>query len=207
MTRFEIAAPCHVPALPGGGAGRHAAWIEAALLVRVTVPEWQYGEETWVHWTASVGEDGRPIAVPRRFDPGRFAVAPGEPDPAVSKGAVRVGEADARKFVAGVLAQWNPVVHRQSTLGLVSRLDEPRDEFRKRCLALLRPLLHGGGADRDAVASRLAQIAAGIESEALRHDRFAVRHARIGLVWYPDGREPAAPAAELMIAGGVRGNR
>ena len=50
-------------------------------------------------------------------------------------------------------------------------------------------------------------MAAGIESLVPGAGRLEVRHARVAVVWYPDGREPAVPAAELMVAGAVRGAR
>ncbi len=205
--RLEIAGPCHVPSASDAASALYAAWLEAALLVRVAVADWDYGEETWAHWTSPVGGDGRTTAAPSRFAPARFAVTPGEPERGPATGSLRLGEKEAREFVATVLAHWHPALHRQPELGLVSRLDEPRDEFRKRCLSLLRPLLLAGTAGRETIAGRLARIAAGIESLPLSVEQITVRHARLGLVWYPEGRAPAVPAAELMVAGAIRGAR
>jgi hypothetical protein len=205
VTRYEIAPACRVAASPGSRPAAWSPWLEAALSLRVTVPEWQHDEGSWAHWAAPAGD---PAAAPRRYDPGRFAVVAGAPD-AAAAGTAPAGldEVAARGFVERVLAGWRPALHRQSSLGLVSRLDEPREEFRRRCLALLRPLLSGGGADREAVAARMAKVAAGIESLVLEAGRLEVRHARVAVVWYPDGRVPAVPVAELMVGGAARGAR
>jgi hypothetical protein len=132
---------------------------------------------------------------------------PGRPERAGTSGAGDVTDRSAVALVAAVLAEWRPLLHRQPALGLVSTLDESRDGFRRRCLGLLRPLLLDRAAPAESVAERLAQLAAGIESRSLDLADAAVRVARVGLVWYPASREPAALPAELMARGAPRGTR
>jgi hypothetical protein len=182
-------------------------WIEAALLLRIEVAAWAFREDSWAHWTAPLDSGGSPCGAARPFDPGRHAMTPGEPEGLEPASAVRIGEPAARAFVDAVLAQWRPVLHRQPMLGLVSRLDEPRDEFRKRCLGLLRPLLNRTGTSGEELAEKLARVAADIASVSIGREEIAVRHAEVGVVWYPAGREPATTAVDLMTTGTARGGR
>jgi hypothetical protein len=204
--RLEIAPACHVVAPPGDVAPCHSAWLEGALRLRATVVPWHFREEAWSHWAAPLGGDGASWGAPRRFDPGRFALAPGRPDGATAPDPA-LGEQAAAAFVELVIGQWRPVLHRQPELALVSRLDEPLEEFRRRCRSALRPLLTAGPADPAELATESARLSAAIESISLGGEEIIVLHGRIGVVWYPVGREPAAASPELMLAGAARGGR
>ncbi len=207
MTRYEIGRPCHVAAPAAGQAAHYAPWLEAALLVRIEIAAWQLRDEDWAYWAALLDASGKPTGEPRRFDRGRYAMAPGEPEGLMPLATDPIGESVAHSFVDAVLARWHPRVHRQAALDLVSRLDEPREEFRRRCLTLLRPLLGRDGAAGENLAERLGRIASGVETVDLGREEIAVRYARVGVVWYPAGREPAQSAAALMTGGAVRGER
>jgi hypothetical protein len=207
MDRVELAPPCRIAAPPGGGGGPLLPWMEAALLVRVRLPAWQHREEAWLHWAVALAPDGSPAASPRRFEPGRYAREPLAGGTTIGADVPGPGEAEARAFVGDLLASWRPVVHRHVELGLVSGLDEPREAFRRRCLAALRPLLTDATGRRESAAAELARVAGGIETAVVERADVELRFARVGVGWYPEGREPVLPPDELLITGAARGAR
>jgi len=204
MLRFELAPPRHLPPAGGGGSCRWVAWLEAALLVRVAVPAWAHVEESWVHWAFRLAPDGGADGRARPFDPAARAALPGAPPAALRPG---VGESEARAIVGDEWARWRPALHRHPDLGVVSRLGESADAFRRRCLSPLRPLARRGGADAATVAARLGELAAGVESMRLGAENVEVRAARVAVAWYPEGTEPAPLPDDPMVAGAVRESR
>jgi hypothetical protein len=203
MVRFEISQPRRVRPPDGADAAAWVPWLETALLVRVEIPAWGHAEETWLHWAFRVAPDGRPGGAALAYDPGCRAAIPGAPEAGVERFPTRIRESEVCGFVAEQLASWRPVVHRHRELGVVSRLDEPAESFRRRCLAPLRPLLQRGGAStaRAEVAARIGALASGIESMRLGAASLSVRCAQAAEVWYPEGTGPALSPADRMVAG------
>lgn len=207
MTGPELEPPRHVLPRPGDPCGSWVPWLELSLLVRANVREWGHVESAWFHRAFAVGSDGSPAGDAVPFDPAARAAVPGEP-PAMNgdRPPAAVAKGAAREVVAAVLSNWRPAVHRHPELEVVSRLDEPADEFRRRCLAPLRPLVQagGGGAAAAARAARLGALARGIETVRLDPECLEVLIARLAVVWYPAGSGPRPPASDPMVAGGAR---
>ena len=208
MVRWEFQPECHVRPSSGGGACAWDAWLEAAVLMRATVAAWEYADEVWLHWAVRLDVAGAPEGDVRGFDPGRYARAAGRPPGgAHHRSPIVLDEAMARGWVSGRVAAWRPVVHRHAELGIVSRLDESADEFRKRCLAPLRPALRSGGVAAVAVAERLGDLARGIETLRFEPGHHELRCARVAVVWYPAGTAPACAGGDAMVTGAPRGRR
>ena len=200
----------HVLPSPDGSDGGWTAWIEAALLVRAEIPAWDHVEETWVHWAFRPAAEGAPAGPAPSNDPAVRAAVPGAPAiEGQARPATAIDEAAARELVAGHLARWRPAVHRQRDLGIVSRLGEPRETFRKRCLSPLRPLLRAGaGAIAQAeLAARLVALASGIETIQLGADSLELRCARMAVVWHPEGAGPASAPPDVMATGAAKEKR
>lgn len=175
-------------------------WIEVAVQVRVSVPEWGLDETGWVHWAVPV-RVGRPdlnAALP--FDPGRRAAVVGEPPGELRRSEASLDGSETARICEVLLARWQPRVHFHSVLRIPSRLEEPLEDFRRRCLRLLPPLLRGGGL-QGSEAAEAARLAASIESRALADDELLVLTLRVGLGWYPAGVEPAAAPADPLMRG------
>jgi hypothetical protein len=205
MVRWEPLTVRHVQPAPGRAARTWGAWLEAALLVRTTVSAWEHADEGWLHWAVRLTADGAPAGDVVSFDPGRHASASGEPPSGErTHGPIVLDEGMARRWLAGTLAAWRPALHRHADLGLVSRLDEPGEEFRKRCLTPLRPLLQGRGKVSAEAAERLSRLARGIETIQLAPEHLDVRCARVAVVWYPCKAEPASAGGDPMVTGQAR---
>ena len=204
-----MAPPRHVPPARGVETGAWSPWLEAALLVRTEIPAWEHAEEAWLHWTFRVTPDGRPFGPARAYDPSCHAAVPGEPETGGGPPLPEIREAAARELVAEHLAGWRPVVHRHRELGVISRLDEPGETFRKRCLSPLRPLLQRDGASMPPaeIAARLGTLASGIETAHLGADSLELRCARLAVVWYPAGIGPALAPVDPMVSGPAKESR
>jgi hypothetical protein len=206
--RLDLAPVRTVPPRLDDGAPMWAAWIEVALLVRAEVPAWAWAESAWLHRAIAVAGEGRPGGTSVPFEPAARAASPGEPPLERRAGPPpRVGREEARALAAAVLASLRPEVHRHAELGLVSRLDEPAGEFRRRCLAPLRALLPGGGPPSADAAARVAALVRGIETVALGAGQLATEYARVGVAWYPVGSGPRPAESDAMLAGAARGQR
>jgi hypothetical protein len=206
--RLDLEPARTVPPRLDAGAPRWAPWIEVALLVRASVPAWAWAATEWVHRAAEVAGDGTPAGEPVPFEPSARAAFPGEPPPDRRAGPPpRLDHEKARALAVAVLAAWRPAVHRHAELALVSRLDEPADEFRRRCLAPLRPLLQGGGPPPADAAARLAALARGIQSMTLGPEHLDALCARVAVAWHPAGGGPRPAAGDAMVAGTVRERR
>jgi len=175
-------------------------WIEVAAQVRVSVPEWGLDEAGWVHWAVPVRQ-GRPEPeAAAAFDPGRRAAVSGEPPGELRRGEASLDDSAAAGICEALLARWQPRVHFHPILRLASRLDEPLEGFRQRCMRLLEPVLRGA-AEGDAEALARSRLQAPIESLALAGDRLGLLNLRAGVGWYPEGVEPAKPPADPLMQG------
>jgi hypothetical protein len=88
-------------------------------------------------------------------------------------------------------------VHYNAALRLPSRLDEPVEAFRQRCMSLFGPVpVRPEGSDRN--GKETARLAAAIESRALSGDELEVLVWRVGVGWYPTGVEPTPASADPL---------
>jgi hypothetical protein len=207
VSRLEIAPTCHVAAPAGSAVPDFSPWLEVALRLEIAVAAWQVREQAWSHFAMPLAPDGSVRGAPRRFDPARHALVQGQPASGVIDPDPVAGDDVLVAVVERLIGQWRPLLHRQPALDLVSRLDEPLEEFRRRCRGVLRPLLAARPADAAALAEQAARLTAAIESISLGVDEITVLHGRARVVWRPAGREPAPASAELMLLGAPRGGR
>lgn len=193
---------------PSGWAGRvFLPFVEITARAEIEVAEWRFREPVWLHWAAPVLGGSVQAAAARRFDPGRRAAAPGEPDRARrSPGAVpSAGEMAA--LGNAVAREWRCELHRHSRLDLVSRLDEPLDEFLRRCRALVGSALRAGAVEKESVAAEIHRLGAETESRALGAEHLRVMSVEARLGWYPEGVRPDLAEGTLMVTGEPRGAR
>lgn len=195
VRRPDLVRPRTISAPAGTAPAGYWPWVEVAAVVRVSVAGWGLDDTSWVHWAVPVSEGQPEVSSAVTFDPGRRAALPGEPSPELRRREAALDETVAARLGEGLLARWQPRVHYNAALRLPSRLDEPLGAFRRRCIGLFGPIPgRREGCDRGGKeAERLAEA---IESRALSGDELEVLLWRVGVVWYPDGVEPAADRAE-----------
>jgi hypothetical protein len=197
--RPELSAPRTISRPAGAGSATYLPWVEVSALVHLAVSAWGVEDTTWMHWAMPV-DDGRPnVERMIGFDPNRRAATPGEP--AVS---ARAGRSDLNPDevarVCEVLAEvWKPRLHFHAGLRLASGLDEPIEVFRRRCLALLAPVLRNLESPRCKVES--ARRTSTIESRELGGPELKVLRWRVGVGWYPSGIEPSPAPEDPMMFG------
>lgn len=186
---------------PGGeGEGKPLSpWLEVTLLVRVSVPEWSMEELAFSHWAAPW--EGKTTGLPwRRFDPGRWAAFSGVPaDVAVAPLTV----AEAEVLVGDVMAFLPQEMYHQPLLGLNSAFDEGFSAFRHRCLKAVARTVQEGLLRRDPAAAQVvARVVDGIQRRSLKPEERELLEARVGLAFYPEGKEPSVASGNLMVEGG-----
>jgi hypothetical protein len=196
--RPELVPPRIVSARAGSAPAHYRPWVEVAALVRMTIAAWGSSDETWVHWAVPVVEDSPDPDGGVPFDPGRRAAFPGDPAPELRAGEAAIDEGSAAGLCQSLRDRWRPQVHYHPVLRLSSRLNEPREEFQRRCASVFsRAARQRGGAASDREAG--ARLAAAFESRTLTGDELEVLWWRVGVGWYPAGVEPTAtPVNPLM---------
>ncbi len=199
LMRPEFSAPRTVSSPAGGELQRYRPWVEVSALVRVSVAGWDVAETAWVHWAVPVKDGRADLEGTVVFDPGRRAAAPGEPAAELRAGESALDEEEAVRVCEALAERWRPRLHFHNQLRLASRLDEPPDAFRRRCLALLAPVLRNVDSSRR--KGEFARLAASIESRELRAGELHVLRWRVGVGWYPSGIEPAAAPEDPMMLG------
>jgi hypothetical protein len=197
--RPELSPPRTVSKPAGAGSATYRPWVEVSAFVHIAVSAWGVEDTTWVHWAMPV-DDGR-VEVERtiNFDPNRRAATLGEP--AASARVVRSElNHDEAARVCGILAEvWKPRLHYHVGLRLASSLDEPIEVFRRRCLALLAPVLRTLEPSRR--ESESARLISAIETRELSGRELKVLRWRVGVGWYPLGIEPAPAPEDPMMFG------
>jgi hypothetical protein len=193
--------PARTLSAPAGQAkAGYRPWIEVAARVRVSVPGWGLDEAGWVHWAVPVRQ-GRPEPeAATTFDPGRRAAFPGEPPGELRRDEASLDVSAAARLCEALLARWQPRVYFHPVLGVASRLDEPLEDFRRRCMRLLEPVMRGAAASGREAPDQ-TRLVAPIESLSLPGDRLQVLSLRAGVGWYPEGVEPAPPPADPLMQG------
>ncbi len=203
VTRVELSPPRTISAPAGARAAPYRPWVEISALARVAVPDWGLTDSLWIHWAVPMrdgsAEPDRAVA----FDPGRRAATPGQPAPEARASSGELDQAGAEIVREALVARWSPLLHYHRGLRLASRMDEPIDGFRRRCLALLVPLVRRLDATGGGEGSSL--LVGAIETRALGSGELEVVHWRLGVGWYPSGIEPAAaPEDPRMLQPQVR---
>lgn len=187
--RPELVPPRIVSAPAGTEPTRYRPWVEVAALVRTTIAPWDSSDDTWVHWALPVVEEIPDPDAVVAFDPGRRAAFPGDPAPELRGGEVAIDEASVAGLCQSLRDRWRPQVHFHPVLRLCSRLDEPHDEFRRRCVSIFgRAAQQQGGATSDPEAA--VRLAEAFQSRILTGDELEVLWWRVGVAWYPAGIEP-----------------
>ncbi|MEW6337934.1 MAG: hypothetical protein ACOY3Y_07130 [Acidobacteriota bacterium] len=185
---------------PSDWAGeRFLPFVEITARADVEVPEWGVREPVWLHWSAPVLGGSVEVGAARRFDPGRRAAAPGEPDPARRVEGALPPANEVTALAVAVARAWRAELHRHPRLDLVSRLDEPLADFLRRCRAVIGRALRAGAAAHESVAAELDRLPAEVETRALgaEHLRVLSIEARVG--WYPEGERPDRAPCSLML--------
>jgi hypothetical protein len=197
VRRPDLVRPRTISAPAGAAPAGYRPWIEVAAVVRVSVAGWGLDDTSWVHWAVPVSEGQPEPSSAVTFEPGRRAALPGKPSPELRRGEAALDETAAAGLCEALLARWRPRVHYDAALRLPSRLDEPLEAFRRRCLGLFGPVPgRREGCDRGGEeAERLAEA---IESRALSGDELEVLLWRVGVGWYPTGVEPAPASADPL---------
>jgi hypothetical protein len=175
-------------------------WIEVGVQVRVCVPEWGFEETGWVHWAVPVRQGQPEPEAAATFDLGRRAAVAGEPPSELRRAEASLDGPAAGQICEALLARWQPHVHFHPVLRLASWLDEPLEEFRRRCVRLLEGVLRGAAARGKGAAER-PRLEAAIETVALAGEQLQVLNLGAGVGWYPESVEPAAPRADPLIQG------
>jgi hypothetical protein len=178
-------------------------WLEVSALVRVRVEEWQHDDRLWVHWAVACPGGAPRLDAARPFDPGRRAGQTGEPS-GIQRRGTAPHHRTAVEAAQRLLADWRPLLHRQGALGLVSRPDEPVEQFRHRCLGALGPAIRSGGLRGDGAQAALARLAGGIESRTLGPAELEAESLQVRVAWYAEGDEPALAGADLLVDGTAR---
>jgi len=178
-------------------------WLEVSARVRVRVEEWRHDDRLWIHWAVPCPGGSPRVEASRPFDPGRRAGQAGEPS-----GFRRRGTAPEHRTVVEtaqrLLADWRPLLHRQSALGLVSQPDEPVEQFRRRCLGGLGPMIRSGQLRGAGAQAAMAHLAGEIESQMLGPAELEAESLQVRVAWYAEGDEPALAGADLLVDGAVR---
>lgn len=197
VKRPDLVRPRTISALTGTAPVGYRPWVEVAAVVRVSVAGWGLDDTSWVHWAVPVSEGQAEPQGAVAFDPGRRAAVPGEPSPELRRSEAALDEAAAARLGEALLARWRPRVHYSAALRLPSRLDEPLEAFRQRCIGLFGSVPgRCEGFDRDGKETK--RLAAAIESRALSGDELEVLLWRVGVAWYPTGVEPAPASADPL---------
>lgn len=156
-------------------------------------------ELAFAHWAAPWEGKTSGLAW-RRFDPGRWAAFSGAP-PGVAVSAVTLGEAET--LVGEVMELLPREMYHQPQLGLVSGFDESFAAFRHRCLkAVARTVQEGLLRREPAAAQAVARVVDGIQRRSLKPQERQLLEARVGLAFYPEGKEPSVASENLMVEGG-----
>jgi hypothetical protein len=197
VKRPDLVRPRTISAPTGTAPVGYRPWVEVAAVVRVSVAGWGLDDTSWVHWAVPVSDGQAEVLGAVTFDPGRRAALPGEPSPELRRGEAALNETAAARLCEGLLARWQPRVHYNAALRLPSRLDEPLEAFRQRCIDLVGPVPgRREGSDRD--GKETARLAAAIEGRALSAEELEVLLWRVGMGWYPTGVEPAPASADPL---------
>jgi hypothetical protein len=195
--------PRWIHARGASGGAEFVPWLEVSALVRVRVDAWQHDERLWLHRAVPCADGAPRLDAARAFDPGRRAGRAGEPADSLRAGAPP-DERAALEAGARLLAGWRPLLHRHDLLGLVSRPDEPVEQFRHRCLGALGPAIRSGGLRGDGAQAALARLAGGIESRALGAGEVEAESVQVRIAWYPADEPPTTNADDLLLVGAVR---
>jgi hypothetical protein len=197
VKRPDVVRPRTISAPTGTAPVGYRPWVEVAAAVRVSVTGWGLDDTSWVHWAVPVSEgEAEPLGAVT-FDPGRRAALPGEPSPELRRGEAALDETVAARLCEALLARWRPRVHYNAALRLPSRLDEPLEAFRQRCIGLFGPVPgRRQGTDRDVKETQ--RLAAAVESRVASGNEFEVLHWRVGVGWYPTGVEPAPASVDSL---------
>lgn len=175
VKRPDLVRPRTLSAPTGTAPVGYRPWVEVAAVVRVSVAGWGLDDTSWVHWAVPVSEGQAELLGAVTFDPGRRAAFPGEPSPELRRGEAALDETAAARLGEALLARWRPRVHYNTALRLPSRLDEPLETFRQRCIGLFGPEPgRRKGSDRD--VKETERLAAVIESRVLSGDELEVMH-------------------------------
>ncbi len=168
-------------------------------MVRVSVPDWGVEEVAFFHWAAPW--EGKTTGLAwRRFDPGRWAAFSGLP---AAVALVPLTVAEAETLVAEVRKLLPREMYRQPLLGVSSAFDESFSAFRHRCLkAVARTVKEGLLRREPAAAQAVAHVVEGIERRSLKPEECELLEARVGLTFYPEGKEPSVASENLMVEGG-----
>jgi hypothetical protein len=196
--RLSLVPPRTVSRPTNSTTAEYQPWVEVSVLARFVVPAWDVEETAWVHRAAPI--DGGVADVERvvGFDPGRRAATPGAPPSTARAGAADLGEEEALRICRAIADRWRPSLHFHPRLRLVSRVDEPSETFRRRCLAVMLPALRKLDAAHRALET--AKLLAEVESRELDRGELVVLVWRVGVGWYPSGTEPSpAPGDPMML--------
>ncbi len=169
-------------------------WVEVGARVHIDVPVWGFEEETWVHWAVPFRGGIPDLEAAARFDPGRRAAVPGEPPEALRLGGAPLDGREAERLCGALFERWRPSLAYHTALRAASLLDEPVEDFRRRCERLIRE-----------VAAQAP--ASAIESRSLEPDEITVLTLRAGIAWYPEGIGPASPGTDALPRAERRGGR
>lgn len=203
MGNVELGAPRCVSAPVGMQVTGYWPWVEISAWLQVVIASWEHRDHCWRHWALPFREELDPSSA-RGFEPGVRSACQGDPPAPLRLQPARLELGAAQLIVARVLGHWHPILHRHADLRLTSALDEPRESFRRRCLALAGGPLRRGELVGQGAGLALARLAGGIESRVLAAGELIVERARVAVGWYPGGLEPEAGTTELMTSGGVR---
>jgi hypothetical protein len=198
-----LQAPRWIGARGASDGAEFVPWLEVSALVRLRVDAWRHDDRFWVHWAVPCPGGAPQPGSARRFDPGRRAGQAGEPHEA-GRGGQAPGDDVARNTAARLLAGWRPLLHRHELLELVSRADEPVEQFRRRCLAAFGPAVRSGELRGEQAQATLARLADGIESRTLGPAEVEAESVQVRIAWYPADEPPTTAADDLLLVGAVR---
>jgi len=204
MIQPELVPPRTVSAPVTVVAPDYRPWYEVSARVEARIAEWDWQEASWHHWAVPAKATGAELAGAREFDPGLRAASPGTPERA-GHPSPPLDAALAGELAQALVGRLRPVVFRQATLGLTSGLDENREAFRRRCLAVIAPAVRSGGVSGESGAAAMASLREAIEERRLDKRELQVAALRVGIGWYPRGTEPGRASSELLVNGPVRG--
>lgn len=207
VVEVAITPPRTISAPSGWACGRFLPFVEITVRAEIEVDEWRFRESVWLHWAVPVRDGSVEAATARRFDPGRRAAAPGEPDSARRAAGPVPPASEMADLGTAVTRDWRGELHRHPLLDLVSRIDEPLGDFRRRCRALVGSALRAGAVAQDSVAAELHPLAAETESRALGAEHLHVLSVAARIGWYPEGEQPELALGSLLVRGEPRGGR
>ncbi|MGE5236596.1 MAG: hypothetical protein ACM3O7_09625 [Acidobacteriota bacterium] len=199
MVRAEILPPRTLSRRVTERGGIFLPWVEVSAQVVVRVASWGREEAGWVHWAVPVVDGKIVIDRVRACDPGLRAGRLGGPDGLAVGTREEPSESEIREAAAALWSRCRLEVHRLGDSGPVSRIGEPRDVFRRRCLALLRPSHAREVSAGSRGAGTLASLAASIETITPGPDELEVRRLEARVVWYPPGQEPSLAVDRVTV--------